>query len=109
MKRFSSLWIALILICAILIPAPVSAVDKPPADQVSILFTNDMHSNIQPFSYTGNGGFARLKTAMDLTNRDYPGSFVFDAGDFSMGTPYQTIFTTEAPSLSSWARWATTR
>lgn len=100
MKRFSSLWIAVMLICAILIPTPVFAVDeqKPP-EQVSILFTHDMHSHLQPASYTGEGGFAKLKTGIDQVNEEYPGSFLFDGGDFSMGTPYQTIFTTEASEL----------
>ena len=97
MKRFSSLWIPVVLIWAILIPAPIFAADeqKPP-EQVSILFTHDMHSHLQPASYTGEGGFAKLKTGIDQVNGEHPGSFLFDGGDFSMGTPYQTIFTTEA-------------
>ena len=100
MKRFSSLWIPVVLIWAILIPAPIFAADeqKPP-EQVSILFTHDMHSHLQPASYTGEGGFAKLKTGIDQVNGEHPGSFLFDGGDFSMGTPYQTIFTTEASEL----------
>ncbi len=64
---------------------------------VSIVFTGDMHSHLDV--QEGTGGFAKLKTVVDEINVDYPDSFLLDAGDFSMGTPYQTIFMSEAPEL----------
>lgn len=64
------------------------------AGQVSIMFTSDMHSHLD--TDNGIGGAAKLKTATDKIRAEYPGSFLFDGGDFSMGTAYQTIATREA-------------
>ena len=74
-------------------------------EEVSVIFTHDMHSHMDAdrVSKDGSvvevGGFGRLKTAMDQVKKDYPDSFVLDGGDFSMGTPYQTIFSKEASEL----------
>ena len=74
-------------------------------DNVSVVFTHDMHSHMDADKkdkngrIVENGGFARLKTVMDDIRSDYPDTFVLDAGDFSMGTPYQTIFSAEAAEL----------
>lgn len=67
------------------------------SDAVSIIFTGDMHSHLE--SQGGTGGFAKLKTVVDGIDADYPDSFLFDAGDFSMGTPFQTIYMSEASEL----------
>lgn len=67
------------------------------AGRVSIMFTSDMHSHLD--ADNGVGGAAKLKTATDQIRADYPGSFLFDGGDFSMGTAYQTIATSEASEL----------
>lgn len=45
------------------------------------------------------GGFAKLKTMVDLKRAEYPSTFLVDGGDFAMGTLYQTIYETEAPEL----------
>ena len=65
--------------------------------EVSFIFTSDIHSHLDGID--GVGGFPRLKTQIDKIKEDYPESFVFDAGDFSMGTAFQTIFRTEASEL----------
>lgn len=75
------------------------------ADNVSVVFTHDMHSHMDADKKVKNGqiveagGFARLNTVIDDIKEEYPGTFVLDAGDFSMGTPYQTIFSKEASEL----------
>lgn len=75
------------------------------ADIVSVIFTHDMHSHMSADKAEKNGevvevgGFARLKTAMKRIQETYPDSLVLDAGDFSMGTLYQAIFSKEAPEL----------
>ncbi|MDO4485164.1 MAG: 5'-nucleotidase C-terminal domain-containing protein [Bacillota bacterium] len=72
---------------------------------VSVVFTHDMHSHMDADKkekngrITESGGFARLKTVIDTIKKEQPDSFVLDAGDFSMGTPYQTIFSKEASEL----------
>jgi 2',3'-cyclic-nucleotide 2'-phosphodiesterase (5'-nucleotidase family) len=65
--------------------------------KVSIIFTGDMHSHLD--AQESVGGFAKLKTIVDDINTNYPESFLLDAGDFSMGTPFQTIFKSEASEL----------
>ena len=74
-------------------------------DEVSVIFTHDMHSHMDADRVSKDGkvvevgGFGKLKTAMDEVKTDYPDSFILDGGDFSMGTPYQTIFSKEASEL----------
>lgn len=76
-----------------------------PDTEVSIVFTHDMHSHFDPERYVTNGqvqergGFARMASAISAIQSDYPGSYLLDAGDFSMGTLYQTVFSTDAAEL----------
>ncbi len=73
--------------------------------EISVVFTNDMHSHFDTeITKTGGtatqkGGFAKLKTLADGIFSEYPDTFMLDAGDFSMGTPYQTIFSSDAPEM----------
>lgn len=103
--------IALMIVIAAAV-MPIAAADtieteaaEKDQDRISLIFTHDMHSHMDADkvmkndSLTYTGGFARLKSAMDEVKKEYPQSFVLDAGDFSMGTPYQTIFSEEASEL----------
>ena len=69
------------------------------------LFTHDTHSHLNSFDTIVDGkkqevgGFARLKTMIDTQKKNNPDTLVFDAGDFSMGTLIQTVYTTEAAEL----------
>lgn len=73
--------------------------------QVSLILTGDMHSHVQPEQWQQNGetkltgGFAAVKAVIDTVRKEWPDSFVLDGGDFSMGTPYQTIEQNKAPEL----------
>lgn len=75
------------------------------ADKVKIMFTHDMHSNLLPFSTEkGNmvvetGGYARLMSIINSERESNPEALLLDAGDYSMGTPFQTIFTNHSPEL----------
>ncbi len=96
-------------IAAVLLLCPVSAQaagkEEQEAGKVSILFSHDMHSHLDEETITrdgksrSRGGFARLYTAAETIKRTYPDSLLLDAGDFSMGTPYQTVFSQEAAEL----------
>ncbi len=102
-----------LLAALLLLPTGVSAQGRPGEEEaqkqnsntVSILFSHDMHSHMDTETITRNGrttekgGFAKTKTAIRQIKQRYPDSFIFDAGDFSMGTPYQTIFSSEASEL----------
>ena len=85
--------IAVIAIFVVTGSAPVTLAyaDKADTDTVSVIFTHDMHSHLDEF--------AKLKTAMDDVKDEYPGSFVLDAGDFAMGTPYQVTFSQQASEM----------
>lgn len=73
--------------------------------QLDVLFTHDTHSHLNSFSTIVNGkkkevgGFARLKTLIDVQKKKNPDTLVLDGGDFSMGTLIQTVYATEAAEL----------
>lgn len=92
--------------CVLRSSAASAAEDKTAdIDTVSVVFTHDMHSHMDSDKAEKNGhvvevgGFAKLKTTIDDIKDVYPNSFLLDAGDFSMGTPYQTIFSEEASEM----------
>lgn len=78
-------------------------------EEVSILFTHDMHSHLdvdlvyKDGEVTERGGFAKIKTFKDQIEESYPGTFLLDGGDFAMGTPFQTIFREKASELKGMA------
>lgn len=72
---------------------------------ITILFTHDLHDHETPFSVDVNGtvtkvgGYAKLETAIDTEKQKDPDALLVDAGDFSMGSLFQTIFSSDAPEL----------
>ncbi|MCL2843775.1 MAG: bifunctional metallophosphatase/5'-nucleotidase [Oscillospiraceae bacterium] len=92
-------------ITAGLLLLPMSSAAHP-EPEISILFTADLHSNFDPARFMTDdgviaerGGFARMQTAINRIRETHPNTFLFDAGDWSMGTIFQTIFTHEAPEV----------
>ena len=60
-----------------------------------ILHTNDTHSQIEPFTHktdTNVGGFLRREALIRETREQNDCVLLFDAGDFSQGTPYFNVF-----------------
>lgn len=109
LRRLLTLPLALILMLGCLV-LPVSA-DAP--DQcLTILFTHDTHGHFLPAPAEGGGeygGYIRLATALREQRTtpavtaggdsfQYP-TVTLDAGDFSMGSLFQTIYATDAPEL----------
>ncbi len=88
-----------VIIVLLLMPSCLWAAD------FTVLFTHDTHSHLlsETTNYGGNqestGGYSRLKTAIDREKEKYPQALLVDAGDFSMGTLFQTIYTTDAAEL----------
>ena len=76
-----------------------------PEESLTILFTHDLHDNFLPFEVERNkektmvGGYARLASAINQQKEKDPDALLVDAGDFSMGTLFQTIYATDAPAL----------
>ena len=67
---------------------------------VSLLHTNDLHSQIEPFDaahprYAGRAGFARISYFVNQCRSENPNVLLLDAGDFSQGTPYFNYFGAE--------------
>lgn len=72
------------------------------ADEITILYTHDMHSSFLPKEGPdghSRGGYARLKTLIDEQKEEHPNALVLDGGDFSMGSLFQTAYSTSALEL----------
>lgn len=70
--------------------------------ETTVLFTHDLHSHFLPLPAQGGGetgGYARLKTLLDRERAAHPDALVLDAGDFSIGSLFQTLYTTQAAEL----------
>ncbi|MGN7409466.1 bifunctional metallophosphatase/5'-nucleotidase [Sporosarcina sp. SAFN-010] len=76
-------------------------------ESITILFTHDLHDNFLPFEIDRGqgqgevtvGGYARLHSAIQEQREKDPDALLVDAGDFAMGTLFQTIYQTDAPGL----------
>ncbi len=65
--------------------------------RLTILYTNDVHSRIEPFSandpkFAGMGGFARRAAVIEEIKKDNDTILLLDAGDIFQGTPYFNLF-----------------
>ena len=98
-RRLSALILAVCLTLAAALPALAA---RPASEQVTVLFTHDLHSHLLPAvdeSGTQYGGYARLKTAVDAQREAFPDALLLDGGDFSMGSLFQTAYATSALEL----------
>jgi 5'-nucleotidase len=64
---------------------------------ITILHTNDTHSQIDPIPandrlYPGKGGVARRATLVRRVRKENPNTLLIDAGDVLQGTPYFNFF-----------------
>ncbi len=100
MKRNFSRISVLILI-AILLFSSIPFASAETAKDVTILFTHDLHSHFLPsVSESGEyGGYARLATLIREQRALDENALLLDGGDFSMGSLFQTAYTTSALEL----------
>lgn len=105
-RRKLCLWLSLCLLAAGAVFLPFSTVQAAKATkEVDVIFFHDTHSHLETFSTIENGerilsgGFAKIKTIIDRARETNPDTLVLDAGDFSMGTLAQTIYSTQASEL----------
>lgn len=64
---------------------------------ITILHTNDTHSQVEPFEmnhhrYANKGGVARRATMIENIRKENPNTLLLDAGDIFQGTPYFNYF-----------------
>ena len=98
LKRLSVLALAMVLLTTLLVPAYAAEETQ----QVTILFTHDLHSHFLPSAEDDGGefgGYARLMTVIRQQQELYPDAVLVDGGDFSMGSLFQTAFATSALEL----------
>ncbi len=104
MKRLSALALSVLLLVGLAAPAQANA----PGVGLTVLFTHDTHDRFYPDA-GDRGGYTRLATLLEEQRRipaDVGGGSAFsyptvtvDAGDFSMGSLFQTIYAVDAPEL----------
>ena len=106
-RRIKSAMLMIIMVCTLCVNSVVAEAESATnsGDRVTVLFTHDIHSRLDEYKASQAdgetemiGGFARIKTEIDRVKEKDPAAFVFDAGDFSMGTLYQTIYETGPPA-----------
>lgn len=96
--------LCLVMLLALALSLSVSqvwAADET-AEEITILYTHDMHSSFLPKEGPdghSRGGYARLKTLIDEQKEEHPNALMLDGGDFSMGSLFQTAYSTSALEL----------
>jgi 5'-nucleotidase len=68
--------------------------------KLTVLYTNDMHSRIEPFpdndpKYPNQGGFARRAALLKKIRGEEKNILLLDAGDIFQGTPYFNFYAGE--------------
>lgn len=104
LKKLSVLSVFCLALCmmAVGLSGQSSATSTEPTYESTILFTHDTHDHFLPMpDDTGGeyGGYTRLATLIKEERARHPDALTLDGGDFSMGSLFQTIYTTHAPEL----------
>ena len=100
-KLFLSLSVSAVTILTVLCVCLACGTVNASADgDVTILFTNDLHSHlISSANERGEGGYAKLMTLIREQKALDPHAVLVDGGDFSMGSLFQTVYTQSAVDL----------
>ncbi|HEX2945287.1 MAG TPA: bifunctional UDP-sugar hydrolase/5'-nucleotidase [Clostridia bacterium] len=107
MRKSLRIIISVLLLCAVCTsPAVSPAFAAQNTDKaVTILFTGDLHDHLLPArdirggKVIYSGGYARLESAVKAEKMKEPEALLLDAGDFSMGTAFQTIYESDSPQF----------
>ncbi|MGG0644611.1 bifunctional UDP-sugar hydrolase/5'-nucleotidase [Sporosarcina gallistercoris] len=102
---------SVVLLIAIVFILDVPSGNAESAEKsITILFTHDLHDKFLPYEIESEqgkktvGGYARLHSAIQGQRVKDPDALLVDAGDFAMGTLFQTIYQTDAPGLKMMGR-----
>ncbi|MEG2051106.1 MAG: bifunctional UDP-sugar hydrolase/5'-nucleotidase [Oscillospiraceae bacterium] len=104
MKKILSIILSIVIIFSFAI-LPASSADTAKGKELAVVFTHDLHSYIdtREFKKDGKtiqtGGFAKIKTIIDSEKAKNENTLVVDGGDFSMGTLFQSVYTSTAIEL----------
>lgn len=96
MKRFASFFLnaaVAICVCCFLSSCHHGQESERPAfnDTLVILHTDDVHSQVEPYSNNLGGALRRMGFVEDVRKK-YVNVLMFDAGDFSQGSSYYKVF-----------------
>lgn len=97
--------IIFVYLFSFLLPSSLPVIAASEEAEITILFTHDLHDNFYPFKTEIDGkveevgGFARLYSAIEAERAKDREAILVDAGDYAMGTLFQTVFATHAPTL----------
>lgn len=108
MKKNIKLFCMFITILTILVMQPFIVPKGFAAENkksITVLFTHDMHDHLLPSQVLKNGqvlelgGYARLESKIKAQKKINPDALLLDAGDYSMGTLFQSVNTSDALEL----------
>ena len=102
MKKLVKCTCALVLALILAVSLCSGAYAESETQDITILFTHDLHSHLLPSRDKEGGtfgGYARLMTAINEQKSKNPDAVLVDGGDFSMGSLFQTAFATSAIEL----------
>lgn len=102
LKHLPVLCLTLCLITGFVLP--VWAASPEPVYESTVLFTHDTHDHFLPMPDDAGGeygGYTRLATLLNQERAKHPDALTLDGGDFSMGSLFQTIYTSHAPELQA--------
>jgi len=95
--------VLVILILIVVLTFSIFSQASTVGEDITILFTNDLHSHLLPSANEDGigqyGGYARLMTRIKEQKSVSSNAILVDAGDFSMGSLFQTAFATSAIEL----------
>lgn len=103
MKKNSRVFGVVLALCLLvgMLTVPAGATTPPPplCEPLTVLFTHDTHDHFYPDA-NGVGGYTRLAAALkrERAKAENP-TITVDGGDFSMGSLFQTVYSTDAPEL----------
>lgn len=99
LRRLTAILCALTLLLALAAPAWADAPVEDGERRLTVLFTHDTHDHFYPDA-SDTGGYTRLATLLRRERGNSSGAVVtVDGGDFSMGSLFQTVYSTDAPEL----------
>ncbi len=91
-----------VLFAVLILASALVTVSADNSQEVTVLFTHDLHSHFLPSKDEDGGefgGYARLMTVINEQKQKHPDAVLVDGGDFSMGSLFQTCYATDALEL----------
>lgn len=91
MKKIFAKLLIVCMVLTTLVPSAAMAKSKNHDERINFVISHDMHSHLETFP--------KVATVIKNEKKANKETFVLDGGDFSMGTPYQTVYRSEASEL----------